>query len=415
MSTAARVEHFFRHEYGRMVSTLARRFGLAPLELIEDAAQAALMAALTHWPRTGEPDNPAAWLYRVAHNRVLDQLRQQAGHHRLHGAHAPELRPARQDPTDPALAGDVADDLLRMLFVCCDPVVPPASQLALALKILCGFSVPEIAHRLFVSEANVYKRLQRAKSALRERATLDGGLDLPALAARRPAVEGVLYQLFTEGYLSSHPGLAIRAELCDEALRLGHLLAAHPVGQGPSTYALLALMWLHRARLSARVNDAGELLLLEEQDRSAWSADAIAEGLAWLARSAAGDSFSRFHAEAAIAAEHCLAPSLAATRWDKIAELYALWDAVEPSPLHQLGRAVAVAEAEGPEAGLAALDGVGPPTWLEGSYLWQAVLADLHRRAGQLETARRHRAAAERAAPSDAVRALLARRFSAAG
>jgi len=281
----------------------------------------------------------------------------------------------------------------------------------LALKTLCGFTTGEIALRLFTSEANVYKRLARARERLREGPV---ELALPPLAALRTrlgAVHDVLYLLFNEGYLSLHAEHAIRRELCDEAVRLTTLLAEHPVGAVPESCALLALMHLHVARLGARVDAAGGLLLLEEQDRTRWDRERMQLGAHWLARSAAGETFSRFHAEAGIAAAHCFAPSFAETAWDEIAELYAMLDRNAPSPLHALNRAVAIAEARGAAAGLAVLDGLVPPAWLAGSYLWDAVLADLHRRAGHAEHAHRHAERALEAAPTDAVRVLLERRL----
>ena len=221
----------------------------------------------------------------------------------------------------------------------------------------------------------------------------------------------MLYVLFTEGYLSSNAEEAIRRELCDEALRLATILAEHPAGREPSTLALIALMHLHRARLDARQDGAGTLLLLEDQDRTRWDASEIHTGLAWLARAAEGDTFSRYHAEAGIAAEHCLAPTLEATRWDRIVGYYERLERAAPSPLHRLNRALATAEWKGPQAGLGVLDGFTPPTWLAGSYLWSAALSDLHARSGNPDEASRFRQSALEDAPNDAVRALLATRL----
>lgn len=402
------VEHFFRREYGRLVASLSRRVGVRDVELAEDAAQTALARALDHWSHHGPPDNPAAWLFRVAHNVLVGELRQRSTRARiLDGVSAPDAEP----PVPALLAGEVKDDLLRMLFVCCDEVLPVESQIVVALKILCGFSVAEIARRLFTTEANVYKRLTRARHRLRD--VLKDGLDAPPDAARLPGVQRVIYLVFTEGYLSSHAQLALRRDLCDEALRLGLLLAEHPVGATPETEALVALMHLHAARLAARDDGAGGLVLLEDQDRSRWDRDRIATGLVWLARSARGDVFSRYHAEARIAAEHGLAETFEATRWDVIAETYAHLEQIAPSPLVTLNRALAVAQVQGPEAGLAIVSGraLEPPTWLAGSHQWSAVLADLHRRCGHEAEADRYRALALAAAPNDAVRSLLERRL----
>jgi RNA polymerase sigma-70 factor (ECF subfamily) len=233
------------------------------------------------------------------------------------------------------------------------------------------------------------------------------------LSARLPAVQGILYLLFTEGYLSSHAEGPIRRELCDEARRLTEILAEHPVSATPETFALLALMFLHSARLPARQDGTGGLLLLEEQDRTLWNQDEIRLGLSWLGRSAEGNAFSRYHAEAGVAAEHCLAPTFCATRWDRIVECYALLDRVAPSAIHTLNRAVAMAEWRGPIHGLAVVEGLAPPSWLVGSYLWSAVLADLHRRCGHTELARRYRDSALDSAPSSAIKEALQRRLGA--
>jgi RNA polymerase sigma-70 factor (ECF subfamily) len=225
-------------------------------------------------------------------------------------------------------------------------------------------------------------------------------------------VHAVLYLLFNEGYLSAHAEEAIRRELCDEAIRLATLLAEHAVGAVPETSALLALMHLHAARLGGRRDAMGGLLLLEEQDRSEWDREQMRLGAEWLARSATGEVFSRFHAEAGIAAEHCFAPSFEQTRWKDIADLYGMLERIDPSPLHTMNRAVAVAEWQGPEAALAMMDSVSLPAWLASSYLWDAVLGDLHRRAGNVDSARRHRDRALASAPTESVRDLLRRRLA---
>lgn len=406
------VEHFFRREYGRLVALLVRRAGLRHLEAVEDAVQGALMAALTAWPAKGVPHDPGAWLYRVAHNNLMGVLRSDQRHRRTLDAAADPSGDGDAVPVSPVFAGEVRDELLRMLFVCCDGGIPEESRLVLALKTLCGFSTGEIAFRLFTTEANVYKRLARARERLRQSDVDTQTPPLQSLRSRLPSVHAVIYLLFNEGYLSTHAEHAIRAELCEEAIRLGTMLANHPVGAAPPTFALVALMHLHAARLASRRDAAGALLLLEEQDRSRWDARHLQHGATWLARAADGEVFTRFHAEAGIAAEHCFAPSFAETRWNDIAALYARLDRMAPSPMHVLNRALAVAEAQGPRAGLAVLDGLDRPAWLEGHYLWDAVMADLHHRAGNAGTAEGHRDRALAAAPSTAVRQLLHRRLT---
>jgi RNA polymerase sigma factor (sigma-70 family) len=410
-ATSGLVGHYFRHEYGRLVAQLANKVGVRHVELVEDAVQSALAAALTAWVANGLPRDPSAWLYRVASNQLVGELRKGAGRLRIlattHG-----LDDSEQSPTATYYVGEVRDDLLRMLFVCCDDAIPRESRIVLALKTLCGFSTAEIALRLFTTEVNVHKRLQRARETLRDATTDLISPPLEELQARLPSVHEVLYLLFNEGYLSVHAEFAIRRDLCEEAIRLATLLAEHPRGAVPETFALLALMNLHGARLAGRIDGAGGLLLLVDQDRGLWDQQQMRVGMEWLARSASGAQFSRYHAEAGIAAEHCLAPSFHETRWQEIADLYALLEQVSPSPLHTLNRAVAVAEWQGVDAALRLLDGMAPPAWLERSYLWDAVLADLYRRAGRIDEFERHRSLAASAAPSEAVRDLLERRLS---
>jgi RNA polymerase sigma-70 factor (ECF subfamily) len=406
------VQRFFRHDHGRLVAMLARRVGVRHIERVEDAVQSALMSAITTWTEQSAPNDPDAWLHKVAYHRLLQDLRQDSGRRKILEKAAGDFAEGASQPVHPFFADEVRDDMLRMLFVCCDESIPWESQLVLALKTLCGFSTAEIALRLFTSEVNVHKRLGRARERLRQSLPNVEEAPLEKLRSRLPGVHGVLYLLFNEGYLSAHAEHVIRRELCDEAVRLATLLAEHPLAATPESFALLALMHLHVARLGSRVDAMGGLLLLEEQDRSLWDRERIGLGMSWLQRSACGDVFSRFHAEAGIAAEHCLAPSFQRTRWEEIATLYTMLERVAPSPLFTLNRAVAIAEWQGPEAGLAVLDGLAPPAWLSGSYLWDAVLSDLHRRADHAEIARQHRERALGSAPTDAVRVLLRRRLT---
>ena len=412
MRASRLVENFFRHEYAGLVATLSRRVGIQELQSVEDAVQSALMKALDSWTVGGLPDNPSAWVFRVAYNELIGKLRQRAGRHRILERYAPDIAGVFQEATAHPSPGELQDDLLRMLFVSCDAAIPPDSQLVLALKILCGFSVREIALRLFCSEDNVYKRLGRARIRLREVPPDFENMTENQCAMRLPSVHRILYTIFTEGYLSNHPDMAIRKELCLEAMRLARIIADHPIGQVPNSFALLALMHLHFARMTARQNQTGGLLLLEEQDRSLWDHEGIQKGLKWLARSATGDCFSRYHAEAGIASEHCIAPSFEQTRWDKVVEYYELLERHGSSAVHRLNRAVAVAEWKDADAGLAVLAHVTPPTWLERSYLWAAVLADLNLRAGKMDKALHYKREALANAPSKTVHELLSRRLT---
>ena len=405
-------EHYFRHEFGRLVSVLSRRFGMHRVELCEDAVQTALLRAVQTWPLRGPPDDKAAWLYRVAFNEVLGALRRER---RIDAPVDDAEQVAIEARTEDAvyLEHEVKDDQLRMLFVCADPAIPRESQIVFALKILCGFSAEEIALRLFQTPDAIYKRLQRARAALRERIR---GLEAPGieeLANRLPSVLEILYLLFTEGYSSAQPDTMIRHELCEEAIRLGRLLDEHQVGAAPATAALLALMYLDAARFDSRVDGAGGLLLLEEQDRSRWDRELIQIGISCLHRAARGEAFTRYHAEAAIAAEHCLAPTYRETRWDEISRLYQMLDGVAPSPINTLNRAIAIAEWQGPDAGLALLEALNPPAWLLGYYLWDATLGELYRRQGDRERAMEYLMRALGAAPTHAEKALIQRRMEA--
>lgn len=394
MTAAELPEHWFRRELGRLVSILSRRFGVHRMELCEDAAQTALLQATRSWP-SNLPDNPGAWLYRVAHNHVLDELRREQRDQR----YSAEVH-------DDYAQQEVHDDVLRLLFVCADPAIPPESQLVLALKTLCGFSTEEIALRLFQSEDAVHKRLQRARARLREHAEMQS-ID----PERVHGVLHMLYLLFNEGYSSAQPDRVIRRELCDEALRLALMLREHPAGELPEIDALVALMCFHAARFDARVDGWGGLLLLEEQDRSLWDRELIQRGLDHLMRSARGETVSRFHAEAGIAAEHCLAPSYAETSWGEIVRLYDVLERVAPSPLNVLNGAIALAEWKGPAAGLAALEAFEAPSWLRGFYLWDGTLGELHRRCGDRDRALAHTQRALAAAPTNPEKSLLERRL----
>lgn len=415
-TTSVAVELEFRRQYSLLVARLARKVGFHHTERVEEAVQSALMAALATWPRRGRPERPTAWLYRVASNHLLGELRRRPTRTETRDVAEGELANIADEAGDidhVRFGSEIADDELRLLFVCADERIPPESQIVLALKVLCGFSTREIALRLLTSEENVQKRLSRGRARLRE---LDVALDASEAVpepSRCAAVLRIVYLLFNEGYSSVAADRLLRRELCDEAIRLVQLLLAHPRYASPEAAALLALMLLHVARFDTRIDGHGGLVLLEDQDRSRWNRELIGLGVHWLGRSASGDTFSRYHAEAAVAAAHCMAPSFEATDWPAIVELYAILERHEPSPLHTLNRAIAMAQWQGPEAGLAVLEALKPPTWLAGYYLWDATLGELQRRAGRPDVARRHLRRALELAPHPAEKALIARRLAA--
>jgi RNA polymerase sigma-70 factor (ECF subfamily) len=381
----ALVEHLFRHQAGQMLATLTHIFGLENLDLAEEVVQEALLQALQDWQFAGIPDNPRAWLVRAARNKALDRLRRLAALRRK----TPELelllkeRQARTDGAEAADAGELQDEQLAMILVCCDPALPPEARVALTLKAVSGFSVAEIARAFLCEETTIAQRLVRAKRRIREAAIR---LALPPTAEvpkRLASVLQVLYLLFNEGY-EAHAGEdLVREDLCGEAIRLAQLLASRPDTGLPKVHALLALFYLQAARLEARVDGAGDLLLLAEQDRSRWDQDLLALGVEHLEPAAWGDELSEFHLQAAIAAVHAASPSYAETDWSRLVELYKQLLELAPSPVVALNRTIAQSMVEGPEAALASLDTLGREAAMKNYHLLPAVRADFLRRLGR--------------------------------
>jgi RNA polymerase sigma factor (sigma-70 family) len=384
------VEHLFRHEAGKTVATLTRIFGVEHLTLAEDVVQEALARALQTWPYRGVPENPSAWIMRASRNLALDVIRRE----KVFRAKEAEItRLMERDGAAPEAAisfgHEIADDRLRMMFVCCHPVIPPEAQVALALKTLCGFSVPEISHAFLTTEAAIAKRLTRAKQKIHEAQV---PFEIPTgdeLARRLDSVLQSLYLLFNEGYKASSGEKLVRKDLCKEAIRLTELLAQHRAGNQPKTHALLALMLLNTARLPAREDDAGNLLRLEEQDRTRWDQAMIARGMSHLRESAAGDAVSEYHLQAGIAACHATAMDYQSTDWARILSLYDRLMEFEDSPVVALNRAVAVANVYGPEAGLETVRAIRGREKLDSYYLFYAVIGELEMRLNN------HAAAAE--------------------
>ncbi|HEX7241714.1 MAG TPA: sigma-70 family RNA polymerase sigma factor [Longimicrobiaceae bacterium] len=406
------VDGLFRREAGRMVSALCRVFGPHRLELAEDVVQEALLRALREWPFRGVPDNPRAWLARVARNRALDLLRRDATLARK----APLLAVAGEEgepaPGEVFFGGEVEDDQLRMIFTCCHPEVPPEARVALTLKTVGGFGVPEIARAFLAREATVAQRLVRAKRRIREAGIafeVPAGAELPE---RLDSVLEVLYLVFNEGYAPAGGEAALRADVCAEAVRLAELLASHPATALPRVHALAALLCLQGARLPARTDAHGDPVLLAEQDRARWDRRLLARGLAHLERAAEGDALSPYHLEAGIAACHATAPSFRATDWPYVLSLYDALLALKPSPVAALNRAVALAEVEGPEAGLRAVEEAAAHPALAGYPLLHAVHGDLRSRVGDADgAAEAYRRALEMPLLSEPDRRLLRRKL----
>lgn len=382
------VEHLFRHEAGKMVAILTRIFGLEHLSLAEDVVQESLSRALQTWPFYGVPGNPSAWLMRTARNLALDVVRREKVFREkqgeiIHLIDRPSLEPDSQIFSE----HEVSDDRLSMMFVCCHPVIPPEAQLGLALNTLCGFSVAEISRAFLTTEAAIAKRLTRAKQKIREagvRYEIPVGAEL---AQRLDVVLEALYLLFNEGYKASSGERLVREDLCEEAVRLATLLAEHPIGNQPKTHALLALMLLNSARNGARVDNSGNLLRLQDQDRTLWDQGMMARGMVHLAQSGTGEEITRYHLEAGIAACHCAAPVYASTNWPRILTLYDQLAAFDPSPVVSLNRSVAVANVHGPAAGIEAVEKIPNRAQLDSYHLLYAVLGDLEARRANFSTA----------------------------
>ncbi|MDZ4287406.1 MAG: sigma-70 family RNA polymerase sigma factor [Prosthecobacter sp.] len=379
-------EHLFRHEAGKLVSILTGIFGVHRLQMAEDVVQEALVRALQTWPFYGIPANPSAWLMQTAKHLALDLIRRETSFQQKQ-PRIIEFIEQRLADTDtagtPRFDDEIKDDRLRLMFTCCHPQLPQEAQTALALKVLCGFSPLEIASAFLTSEAAIAKRLTRARQRLQEENVafeIPSGIELPT---RLDAVLQILYLLFNEGYKASSGDRLIREELCSEAIRMTTLLVGHPAGNQPRTHALLALMLLSGARLPARLDAEGNLLRLDEQDRTQWIGAMIQRGLVHLGLSAQGDQASEYHLQAGIAACHCLAPDAASTDWPQILRLYDHLMQMSDSPVIALNRAVALAKVRGPAIGLAAVEAILDRQPLDSYHLFHAVM-------GELEAQRHH-------------------------
>ncbi len=355
------VDHLFRHHSGRMVASLVRALGWQHIELVEEAVQESFLAALRTWPYRGVPDQPSAWLTRVARNRALDQLRRSSTWQRKRdqlerdpGAPADgvPIPGAAEIPLDPSFAGEVVDDTLSMILACCHPQLSRDQQVALTLKTVGGFVVDEIARAFLSQPSTIAQRIVRAKNKLKK---LDEPLSIPPpaeLDGRLDVALEVVYLMFNEGYDSTTGDDLVRQDLCAEALRLVRLLAEHPRTSKPATHALAALLHFQASRFSQRTDARGDLLLLEHQDRSAWDPTLLSRAYQHLRRSASGKTLSSYHLQAEIASLHATAPSFADTNWTRIHETYLQLEQLEPSPVVKVNRLIAQAMAGHAESAL---------------------------------------------------------------
>jgi RNA polymerase sigma factor (sigma-70 family) len=369
------VDHLFRTCAGQMVAWLTRVFGPAHIDLAEEVVQDALVKALQQWPYAGVPANPGGWLFRVARNGALDVLRRHSALQSRTDAIVVELTRLAETPDLEPRA--VEDDELRMVFMCCHPALPRDARVALSLKTVGGFSVQEIARGVLASESTIAQRLVRAKRLIRE---LRLDLDLPEAAVlndRLDSVLEVIYLLFNEGYKAHAGEDLIRTDLCGEAIRLGRLVAGSPKTTSPAAHALVSLMALQAARIPARVDEEGELVLLEDQDRGLWDARLIALGFHHLELSADGPVVTPYHVQAAIASIHARSTDAGATPWPEILAHYDDLLEIHASPVVALNRIVALARVDGPRVALDALAPLEHEPALAGYYLLPSVKAQL--------------------------------------
>ncbi len=393
----AAVERVFREEYGRLIASLVRRFG--DIDLAEEAAGEALVAALEKWPESGVPPNPGGWLTVTAGNRAIDRIRREKLRDTKHQAASMNYDDSPHEPTGP-----VEDDRLRLLFTCCHPALAPEARIALTLRLLGGLTVPEIAHAFFVPETTMGQRITRAKkkiAAAKVPYRVPEAADLPE---RLGGVLMVLFLVFNEGYLASGDGDPVRAELTGEAIRLTRILR-QLLPEEPEVVGLLGLLVLTEARREARVRN-GQLVPLDEQDRAGWDGALIAEGHDLVRACLATNRPGRYQILAAINAVHTDAPSASDTDWSQVVALYDQLTQIDPSPIVALNRAVAVAELDGPRVALAQVDRLP----LTGYHAWHVARADLLRRLGRSAEAKEAYDAAIGATQNSAEVAYLSRK-----
>lgn len=406
--TTAAIDSVYRADWGRIVATLIRSFG--DFDVAEEAAQDAFAAALNQWPTEGVPQSPAAWIIQTAKHKAVDRLRRQTKFQEKVESYASEVDSTTEQPD--VFSDEIPDDRLRLIFTCCHPALAPEAQVALTLRTLCGLNTDEIARAFLVPPTTMAQRLVRAKRKIRDAGIPYKVPDTSEIGERLNAVLTVIYLVFNEGYASTHGERLVRTDLCAEAIRLARivrmLLAPYPPAE---VTGLVALMLLHDSRRDARVDEAGDLVVLEEQDRSRWNEAQIAEALPLVSQAIVSPLAGPFALQAAIAAEHCKAARADDTDWQKIVELYDRLDRLQPSPIVSLNRAVAVAMAEAPERGLALIDELVASGELDEYHLLHAARADLLRRIGSNEESAASYARALELANNDAEKRFLEKRL----
>ena len=402
------VEALYRSDWGRVVATLIGLIG--DFDLAEESAQEAFAAAVDQWPVSGVPEFPRAWIIQTAKHKAIDRIRRNARFEEKVEAYA-NSGLVRTIETPDYDSNEIPDDRLRLIFTCCHPALALEAQVALTLRTLCGLETDEIARSFLVPPATMAQRLVRAKRKIRDAGIPYSVPETTEMSARIEAVLTVIYLVFNEGYAATRVGPLVRTDLCAEAIRLGRLVRSLMMPQPPAEVTgLVALMLLHDARRDARVDEAGDIIVLGEQDRRRWDYPQIAEALPLVAEALRGGP-GPFALQAAIAAVHCQAARAEATDWPQIVRLYDLLERVQPSPIVSLNRAVAVAMAEGVRAGLDLIDELAAADHLADYHLLHAARADLLRRLGSTAESAKSYQRALALVTNDAERRFLERRL----
>ena len=375
--------HLFRHEAGKMVSVLTKIFGTENLELAEDVVQEAFISAINTWKLKGIPDNPSAWLYRVAKNKAIDIIRKNK--HSVHFDFTnPDKELLQSEYTLMTVMENywkedtIQDDLLRMMYACCHDEISPENQVTLMLKTLCGFSSAEIAKAFVTTEDTISKRLYRTREFFREKKIKPEFPDPSQLHHKTSAVLKTIYLIFNEGYNSTHSDQLIRKDLLDQAIYLGTLLCNNSHTKMPETFAAMALMYFHAARIESRINEEGEIILLADQDRNKWNKQRIDEANAYMNLAASGDTISTYHIEAAIAYEHCEAKTFEQTNWPQILRYYDMLAEIRPDPVVMLNRMTVLQKIYGPDFTLSEINKSPYLKEWEKNYLFHSLLGEIY-------------------------------------